>query len=72
MLIDAHDIKEQLGHGLDLVLDGGYKPNEPSSVIDLSGAEPHGAPRREGRRLGPAVLMAPMTRVTAIVPSRAA
>ena len=29
-----------LGHGLDLVLDGGYKPNEPSSVIDLSGAEP--------------------------------
>ena len=40
MLIDAHDIKEQLGHGLELVLDGGYKPNEPSSVIDLSGAEP--------------------------------
>ena len=39
-LIDARDIKEQLGHGLDLILDGGYKPNEPSSVIDLSGAEP--------------------------------
>jgi tRNA threonylcarbamoyl adenosine modification protein (Sua5/YciO/YrdC/YwlC family) len=40
VLIDAHDIKEQLGHGLELVLDGGYKPNEPSSVIDLSGAVP--------------------------------
>ena len=40
VLIDAKDIKEQLGHGLDLVLDGGYKPNEPSSVIDLTGPEP--------------------------------
>ncbi len=40
VLIDAKDIKEQLGHGLDLILDGGYKPNEPSSVIDLSGDEP--------------------------------
>jgi len=39
-LIDAKDIKEQLGHGLDLILDGGYKPSEPSSVIDLSGPEP--------------------------------
>jgi tRNA threonylcarbamoyl adenosine modification protein (Sua5/YciO/YrdC/YwlC family) len=40
VLIDAKDIKEQLGHGLDLVLDGGYKANEPSSVIDLTGPEP--------------------------------
>ena len=40
VLIDARDIKEELGHGLDLVLDGGYRPNEPSSVIDLSGPEP--------------------------------
>jgi tRNA threonylcarbamoyl adenosine modification protein (Sua5/YciO/YrdC/YwlC family) len=39
-LIDARDIKDKLGHGLDLVLDGGYRPNEPSSVIDLSGPEP--------------------------------
>ena len=39
-LIDARDIKEQLGHGLDLILDGGYRPNEASSVIDLSGPEP--------------------------------
>ncbi len=40
VLIDAKDIKEHLGHGLDLILDGGYKPSEPSSVIDLSGPEP--------------------------------
>ncbi len=40
VLIDARDIKEQLGHGLELILDGGYQPNEPSSVIDLSGPEP--------------------------------
>ena len=40
VLIDAKDIKEQLGHGLDLVLDGGYQANEPSSVIDLTGPEP--------------------------------
>lgn len=40
VLIDAKDIKEQLGHGLELILDGGYRANEPSSVIDLSGAEP--------------------------------
>ncbi len=40
VLIDAHDIKERLGHGLDLILDGGYKPNEPSTVIDLTGPEP--------------------------------
>ena len=46
VLIDARDIKEQLGHGLELVLDGGYRPNEPSSVIDLSGPRAGGAPRR--------------------------
>src|SRR5512138_1562361 len=40
VLIDANDIKEHLGHGLDLILDGGYKPNDASSVIDLSGPEP--------------------------------
>lgn len=40
VLIDAKDIKERLGHGLELILDGGYKANEPSSVIDLSGSEP--------------------------------
>jgi tRNA threonylcarbamoyl adenosine modification protein (Sua5/YciO/YrdC/YwlC family) len=40
VLIDARDIKEQLGHGLDLILDGGAQANEPSSVVDLSGPEP--------------------------------
>jgi tRNA threonylcarbamoyl adenosine modification protein (Sua5/YciO/YrdC/YwlC family) len=40
VLIDAGDIKEKLGHGLDLILDGGYRPNEPSTVIDLTGPEP--------------------------------
>ena len=40
VLIDARDIRDQLGHGLELVLDGGYKPNEPSSVVDLTGPDP--------------------------------
>ena len=40
VLIDARDIRDQLGHGLDLVVDGGYRPNEPSSVVDLTGPEP--------------------------------
>ncbi len=40
VLIDAREIKEQLGHGLELILDGGYRPNDPSSVIDLTGPEP--------------------------------
>jgi tRNA threonylcarbamoyl adenosine modification protein (Sua5/YciO/YrdC/YwlC family) len=40
VLIDARDIKDRLGHGLELILDGGYRANEPSSVIDLSGPEP--------------------------------
>jgi tRNA threonylcarbamoyl adenosine modification protein (Sua5/YciO/YrdC/YwlC family) len=39
-LIDAREIKERLGHGLDLVLDGGTQQAEPSSVIDLTGPEP--------------------------------
>ena len=40
VLIDPRDIKEQLGHGLELILDGGYKPSDPSSVVDLTGPEP--------------------------------
>jgi tRNA threonylcarbamoyl adenosine modification protein (Sua5/YciO/YrdC/YwlC family) len=40
VLIDARDIKERIGHGLELILDGGTRPNEPSTVIDLSGPEP--------------------------------
>ncbi len=34
-LIDAKDIKESLGHGLDLILDGGVKLMEPSTVVSL-------------------------------------
>ena len=40
VLIDPKEIKERLGHGLELILDGGYQPNEPSSIIDLSGPTP--------------------------------
>jgi len=40
VLIDARDVRDRLGHGLDLILDGGYQPNEPSSVVDLTGPEP--------------------------------
>jgi tRNA threonylcarbamoyl adenosine modification protein (Sua5/YciO/YrdC/YwlC family) len=40
VLIDARDIKEKLGHALELILDAGYRPNEPSSVVDLTGPEP--------------------------------
>jgi tRNA threonylcarbamoyl adenosine modification protein (Sua5/YciO/YrdC/YwlC family) len=39
-LIDAGDIQQHLGHGLDLVLDGGVILNEPSTVLDLTGPTP--------------------------------
>ncbi|HVE83882.1 MAG TPA: L-threonylcarbamoyladenylate synthase [Myxococcales bacterium] len=32
-LVDARDIKEELGHGLDLILDGGIHPSDPSTVV---------------------------------------
>ncbi len=38
-LIDPKDIKEVLGHGLDLILDGGVMENEPSTVLSLIGDE---------------------------------
>jgi tRNA threonylcarbamoyl adenosine modification protein (Sua5/YciO/YrdC/YwlC family) len=37
-LTDARDIQEHIGHGVDLILDGGVTLNEPSTVLDLSGA----------------------------------
>jgi len=40
VLIDARDVRDRLGHGLELILDGGYQANEPSSVVDLTGSEP--------------------------------
>ncbi|MGZ6142023.1 MAG: L-threonylcarbamoyladenylate synthase [Myxococcales bacterium] len=39
-LIDAGDIQQHLGRGIDLILDGGVTLNEPSTVIDLTGAVP--------------------------------
>jgi tRNA threonylcarbamoyl adenosine modification protein (Sua5/YciO/YrdC/YwlC family) len=36
-LIDSRDIKEKLGHGLDLILDGGVTLIEPSTVVSLIG-----------------------------------
>ena len=36
-LVDAKDIKDELGHGLSLILDGGIQQNEPSTVISLLG-----------------------------------
>jgi tRNA threonylcarbamoyl adenosine modification protein (Sua5/YciO/YrdC/YwlC family) len=39
-LIDAANIQEHLGHGIDLILDGGVTLNEPSTVLDLTGPAP--------------------------------
>src|SRR5438477_972088 len=39
-LTDAADIQEHLGHGIDLILDGGVTLNQPSTVIDLTGSMP--------------------------------
>jgi tRNA threonylcarbamoyl adenosine modification protein (Sua5/YciO/YrdC/YwlC family) len=35
VLIDPSDIKSHLGHGLDLIIDGGFTLNEPSTVLSL-------------------------------------
>jgi tRNA threonylcarbamoyl adenosine modification protein (Sua5/YciO/YrdC/YwlC family) len=40
VLSDARDIQDQLGHALDLILDGGSILNEPSTVIDLTTPQP--------------------------------
>jgi tRNA threonylcarbamoyl adenosine modification protein (Sua5/YciO/YrdC/YwlC family) len=40
VLIDPSDIQDLLGHGLELVIDGGYQLDEPSTVLDLTGDEP--------------------------------
>ncbi len=37
VLIDARDIKETLGTRLEMILDGGVQPNEPSTVVSLVG-----------------------------------
>ena len=48
-LIDAADIQEHLGHGIDLVLDGGVILNEPSTVLDLTGPVPAVIRQGKGR-----------------------
>ncbi|MBM3385489.1 MAG: hypothetical protein FJY40_10170 [Betaproteobacteria bacterium] len=39
-LADAEHILERLQHSVDRVVDGGHCGLEPTTVIDLSGAEP--------------------------------
>jgi tRNA threonylcarbamoyl adenosine modification protein (Sua5/YciO/YrdC/YwlC family) len=39
-LIDAADIQQHLGHGIDLILDGGVTLNQQSTVLDLTGPAP--------------------------------
>ncbi len=40
VLTHASDVRDHLGHGLDLILDGGVTLNEPSTVLDLTGPVP--------------------------------
>ncbi len=40
VLVDPSDIQDFLGHGLELIIDGGYQLDEPSTVLDLTGDEP--------------------------------
>jgi tRNA threonylcarbamoyl adenosine modification protein (Sua5/YciO/YrdC/YwlC family) len=39
-LLDPTVIDDDIGHQLDMVVDGGLLANEPSTVVDLSGEEP--------------------------------
>jgi len=39
-LSDPHEIREQLEHQLDLVIDGGHCPQEPTTVLDLTADVP--------------------------------
>jgi len=39
-LTDPDDIRDQLEHEVDLVIDGGFCGLEPTTVVDLTGAEP--------------------------------
>ena len=40
-LTDPYDIRDQLEHEVDLVIDGGFCGLEATSVVDLTGPEPH-------------------------------
>ncbi len=52
-LNDAHEIRDRYQHQLAAVIDAGACPHEPTTVIDLSGAEPEVLRRGRG---DPAVL----------------
>ena len=39
-LTDPEDMRERLGHAVDLIIDGGGCGLEPTSVIDLAGGTP--------------------------------
>ena len=38
--VDANEVQEQMGHLIELILDGGATLNEPSTVLDLTGPTP--------------------------------
>jgi tRNA threonylcarbamoyl adenosine modification protein (Sua5/YciO/YrdC/YwlC family) len=48
VLYDPTEIDRELGHALDLVIDGGLCVSEPSSVIDLTGDRPQVLRRGKG------------------------
>ncbi|HID01309.1 MAG TPA: threonylcarbamoyl-AMP synthase, partial [Piscirickettsiaceae bacterium] len=39
-MTDAWLIQDEIGHALDLIVDGGYSGHEPTTVIDLTDEEP--------------------------------
>jgi len=39
-MTDPYDIRDQLEHEVDLVIDGGFCGLEATSVVDLTGAAP--------------------------------
>lgn len=47
-ITDPHEVKERLGHAVDLVIDGGQGGFEPSSVVDLSSGVPSVVRRGKG------------------------
>lgn len=40
VMTDAWSIQDEIGHALDLIVDGGYSGHEPTTVIDLTDEEP--------------------------------
>ena len=39
-MTDPYDMRETLGHEVDLVIDGGYCGLEPTTVLDMEGETP--------------------------------